>query len=103
MRFPLSRPIHWLVPFMAIASVQAQELESPSLKEVVITGTRTERDIDEVPVRTEVVTREEIERTHAGTLKQALADDTFAIIDCPVDYAENTTLTARLEAMRSPR
>ena len=37
------------------------------------------------------------------TLKQALADDTFAIIDCPVDYAENTTLTARLEAMRSPR
>ena len=72
MRFPLSRPIHWLVPFMAIASVQAQELESPSLKEVVITGTRTERDIDEVPVRTEVVTREEIERTHAGTLKQAL-------------------------------
>ena len=53
---------------MAMATVQAQELAAPQLKEVVITGTRTERDIDEAPVRTEVVSREEIERTHAGTL-----------------------------------
>ena len=72
MRFPLSRPAQWLIPCMAMATVQAQELAAPQLKEVVITGTRTERDIDEAPVRTEVVSREEIERTHAGTLKQAL-------------------------------
>ena len=72
-----SRPARWLLPWLAIASVQAQEAdvpnaETPSLKPVVITATRTEREIDETPVRTEVVTREEIERTHANTLKQAL-------------------------------
>ena len=36
------------------------------------------------------------------TLKQALADDTVAIIDCPVDYAENMKLTRKLEELRSP-
>jgi acetolactate synthase-1/2/3 large subunit len=36
------------------------------------------------------------------TLKQAIADDTVVIIDCPVDYAENMLLTARLKAMKSP-
>jgi acetolactate synthase-1/2/3 large subunit len=30
------------------------------------------------------------------TLKQALNDDTVSIIDCPVDYAENLKLTAKL-------
>ncbi|MGB3067739.1 MAG: TonB-dependent receptor [Ottowia sp.] len=73
----LPRSACWLLPWLAIASVQAQEsevpsAEAPSLKPVVITATRTEREIDETPVRTEVVTREEIERTNASTLKQAL-------------------------------
>jgi acetolactate synthase-1/2/3 large subunit len=36
------------------------------------------------------------------TLKQAIADDTVVIIDCPVDYAQNMLLTARLKAMTSP-
>lgn len=39
---------------------------------VVVTATRTEKDLADVPIRTEVVTREEIERTHARTLTQAL-------------------------------
>lgn len=30
------------------------------------------------------------------TLKQAIADDTVVIVDCPVDYAENMKLTERL-------
>ncbi len=42
------------------------------MDEVVVTGTRSERDIVETPVRTEVVSREEIERTHARSLKEAL-------------------------------
>ncbi len=39
-----------------------------------------------------------IENTAAllPTLKQALADNTVSIIDCPVDYAENLRLTAKL-------
>ena len=36
------------------------------------------------------------------TLERAIADDTVVIIDCPVDYAENMKLTARLKEMKSP-
>ena len=36
------------------------------------------------------------------TLRQAIADDTVVVIDCPVDYAENMKLTARLKEMKSP-
>jgi len=35
-------------------------------------------------------------------LKKALADDTVAIIDCPVDYRENMKLTERLQKLVSP-
>lgn len=48
-------------------------------------GYRVERAVDLLP-----------------TLKQALADDTVAIVDCPVDYAENIKLTRKLEKLRSP-
>jgi acetolactate synthase-1/2/3 large subunit len=45
-----------------------------------------------------------VERTQdlLPTLKQALADDTVVVIDCPVDYSENMLLTSRLKAMKSP-
>ena len=38
----------------------------------------------------------------APTLRQAIADDTVVIIDCPVDYSENMKLTAKLKGMKSP-
>ncbi len=38
----------------------------------------------------------------APTLKQALADDTVAIVDCPVDYLENMKLTKKLKELISP-
>jgi acetolactate synthase-1/2/3 large subunit len=38
----------------------------------------------------------------APTLKDALAQDTVAIVDCPVDYAENMKLTRRLQSLESP-
>ena len=44
------------------------------LAPVVVTGTRTEKSLDETPIRTEVVDGAEIARTHARTLKQALED-----------------------------
>lgn len=46
-------------------------------------GYRVERTADLVP-----------------TLERALADDTVAVVDCPVDYAENMKLTERLGALR---
>lgn len=68
------------VPLLAVAS-DAQitesdqaESEAVELEEVVITGTRTEKLLSQSPVRTEVVTREDIERTHARDLSQALED-----------------------------
>jgi acetolactate synthase-1/2/3 large subunit len=36
------------------------------------------------------------------TLQKAFADDTVVIVDCPVDYAENMKLTARLKDLQSP-
>ena len=45
-----------------------------------------------------------VERTAdlAPILKQALSDETVAIIDCPVDYSENMKLTERLKSLASP-
>ncbi|MBU2953547.1 TonB-dependent receptor plug domain-containing protein [Marinobacter sp. F3R08] len=42
------------------------------LDELVVTGTRTERQLLDTPVRTEVVTADELEKTHARSLKEAL-------------------------------
>ncbi|MGC8120764.1 TonB-dependent receptor plug domain-containing protein [Marinobacter sp. VGCF2001] len=42
------------------------------LDELVVTGTRTERPLLDTPVRTEVVTGDELEKTHARNLKEAL-------------------------------
>ena len=55
---------------MPLSEAYAQE--AATLAPVVVTGTRTERALDDVPVRVEVVSREEITRTHARTLKEAL-------------------------------
>jgi acetolactate synthase-1/2/3 large subunit len=40
--------------------------------------------------------RVESARDLVPTLKRALADDTVAIVDCPVDYSENMKLTEKL-------
>ncbi len=59
---------------MPVAPVYAQEIAvAPTeLETVVVTGTRTEKLLDESPIRIEVVTQEEIKRTNAKTLKEAL-------------------------------
>lgn len=56
---------------LALGAVHAEDAV-PTLAPVVVTGTRTERTVEDTPIRTEVVPRKEIERTHARTLKQAL-------------------------------
>lgn len=42
------------------------------LDEVVVTGTRSARSVSDTPVRTEVVTSQELEQTHARTVAEAL-------------------------------
>jgi len=46
--------------------------DTVQLGTLVVTGTRTEKSLDDTPVRTQVVSAEEIRRTHARTLKEAL-------------------------------
>ncbi|MCX7208661.1 MAG: TonB-dependent receptor [Proteobacteria bacterium] len=43
-----------------------------TLDTVVVTATRTERRVEDTPVRTEVISHAEIEKTHARTLKDAI-------------------------------
>lgn len=74
----------WLGPvglcsLLMLSSLTAQAVDAATgdaltanLGTVVVTGTRTEKTLADTPVRTEVVTREELERTHAQTLTQAL-------------------------------
>ncbi|MEM7207446.1 MAG: TonB-dependent receptor [Pseudomonadota bacterium] len=58
-------------PFLCL-SITANAQELYQLNEVVVTATRTEKALIDVPVRTEVVNREQIERTHARDLYEAL-------------------------------
>ncbi len=63
-----------LVGMMGLGMVQvskAQE-EAFELEEVVITGTKTERRLKDVPVRTEIITAREIEEKGAKNLYEAL-------------------------------
>lgn len=57
-------------PWLAAGTVQAAE--PAPLAGIVVTGTRSEKLLDETPVATEVVERKEIERLRARTLKDAL-------------------------------
>lgn len=57
-------------PVMPAASVYAQP--AVELDTVVVTGTRTERKLRDVPVRTEVITKAQLEKTHARNLVEAL-------------------------------
>lgn len=62
------------LPILVMGSGEALS-DAPSagyLDELVVTGTRTERQLLDTPVRTEVVTAEELAKTHARNLKEAL-------------------------------
>ena len=59
-----------LLPLLATTAVHAQVAEA--LNTIVVTGTRSEKTLDETPVPTEVVDQREIQRTQARTLKDAL-------------------------------
>lgn len=61
-----------------VLSARAEVVETEAqgealyLDELVITGTRNERRLLDTPVRTQVVTSEELEKTHARSLEEAL-------------------------------
>ena len=64
--------LSWLLA-LPMGPVPAFAQAGPTtLSPVVVTGTRSDRPIDEAPVRTEVIDQAEITRTGAITLKDAL-------------------------------
>ncbi len=60
-----------LLPWLAVCAVHAAEV-TDTLTTIVVTGTRSEKTLDETPVPTEVVQAKEMARTQARTLKDAL-------------------------------
>ena len=58
--------------FSVLAITAAPGLAATYLDEIVVTGTRSKRTVLDTPVRTEVVTADELQRTHARSLKEAL-------------------------------
>ena len=68
--------IMWMLALVWFNPLAAEDMsgDAVELRDVVITGTRTEKPVLEAPVRTEVVNRKEIENTHARDLKEALED-----------------------------
>lgn len=59
---------------LAGAAYSGLAMAATELDPVVVTATRTERTAADAPVRIEVVSSAELERTHARTLKEALED-----------------------------
>jgi len=65
------RSIHTFFGCSLLAAF-TQSNAATHLDDVVVTGTRTERKLLDVPVRTEVVSKQELKKTHARDLAEAL-------------------------------
>jgi len=57
-----------------------------NLEQMVVTGTRTDHFIKDVPVRTEVITMKEIDNKNAGTLYEALEGTPGVIVEQQCQY-----------------
>ncbi len=60
---------------------EESEKADTSAEEVVITGTKTKKLLKETPVKTEVITRKDLERTGATNLAEALENKTGVKVD----------------------
>lgn len=61
-----------LLPALLALSLPAGAADNGQLAPIVVTATRTAKTLDDTPIRTELVSRDEINRTHARNLKEAL-------------------------------
>lgn len=67
--------MRWPLPFLLPLSFSALTLANPLPNQadtLVVTGTRTERALKDVPVRTELITAADVRRLHARDLNEAL-------------------------------
>ncbi|PIE41052.1 MAG: ferric-rhodotorulic acid transporter [Gammaproteobacteria bacterium] len=63
----------FLLALLAGQQAQADETLALKLDQQVISGTRTQRILIESPVRTEIISRQDIERSHARNIKEAIS------------------------------
>ncbi|MEW6067166.1 MAG: TonB-dependent receptor [Nitrospirota bacterium] len=59
---------------ICITSVQAEEKKEATLKEIVVTATKTPHHLYDVPVETVVITKEDIEKSNAKNISELLRD-----------------------------
>lgn len=76
-----------------------QEKKTERLDEVVVTGTRTEHTLKDVPVETVVVTREDIERANAQTITDALKSIPGLTVSGNDDIFGSSSSRARLHGL----
>ncbi|RYX91130.1 MAG: TonB-dependent hemoglobin/transferrin/lactoferrin family receptor [Comamonadaceae bacterium] len=60
--------------FGAIVSAHAQTAPTPALKDIVISGTRSEQDPDELPMSIDVINAQQIEERQIQDIRDAAAD-----------------------------
>jgi outer membrane receptor for ferrienterochelin and colicins len=65
----------------AVAATGQAPREANELDPLVVTGTRSERRLSEVPVRTELISRQEIEKTNSQTIADAVEWTTGVLVE----------------------
>jgi outer membrane receptor for ferrienterochelin and colicins len=70
--FKLSPVAVGLASCLSLFVMDTYAREVPTLDTIVVTGTRTEKRLLDTPVRTEVITQQELQRTNAITLRDAV-------------------------------
>ena len=79
-----------LTAFLAFTSINAQgPSDTLSLDAIVVTGTRTEKRLGEVPVLTTMITAREVEKSGSTTFLESLEDNIPGIISEPNGMGNN--------------
>ena len=79
-----------LTAFVAFTSINAQgPSDTLSLDAIVVTGTRTEKRLSEVPVLTTLITAREVEKSGSTTFLESLEDNIPGIISEPNGMGNN--------------
>jgi len=76
-------------------TLPVQAAEIPTLDEIIVTATRTERTADETLAATTVITRQEIERTQAQSVQELLAGQAGIAITNTGGAGKTTSLSLR--------
>ncbi len=75
--------ILFLMAFLAqvsMAQVVNDTLKSNQLQELIVTGTRTERSVETLPLPTQIITKESIQKSGVSRLNEIIQEQTGLIV-----------------------